>query len=217
MIITELDCRSIYPKLLYLWYGSSSQRSFAFTPGSTARLYEKHEVVLKQANLQWIPSGTCMDVILVMFKLEKSAGLRLIKTMVAFWFLNGWSSGWASERVRDKVNKWVSCFLWFQLQYGCNDSRKSCVSGRWQAWVSSFKLIEPSFKVTDAVFDLDNSSKNLLNSAKTNWKNYDWKVGILSYSPSKREKDCLWSNFLWHLWCKWCLQRKLISISFLNQ
>ena len=88
MIITELDCRSIYPKLLYLWYGSSSQRSFAFTPGSTARLYEKHEVVLKQANLQWIPSGTCMDVILVMFKLEKSAGLRLIKTMVAFSFLN---------------------------------------------------------------------------------------------------------------------------------
>ena len=148
---------------------------------------------------------------------KKSAGLRLIKTMVAFWFLNGWSSGWASERVRDKVNKWVSCFLWFQLQYGCNDSRKSCVSGRWQAWVSSFKLIEPSFKVTDAVFDLDNSSKNLLNSAKTNWKNYDWKVGILSYSPSKREKDCLWSNFVWHLWCKWCLQRKLISISFLNQ
>ena len=116
--------------------------------GKYSQVIRKHEVVFKQANLQWIPSGTCMDMILVMFKLEKSAGLRLIKTMVAFWFLNGWSSEWASERVRDKVNKWVSCFLWFQLQYGCNDSRKSCVSGRWQAWVSSFKLIEPSFKVT---------------------------------------------------------------------
>ena len=116
--------------------------------GKYSQVIRKHKVVFKQANLQWIPSGTCMDMILVMFKLEKSAGLRLIKTMVAFWFLNGWSSEWASERVRDKVNKWVSCFLWFQLQYGCNDSRKSCVSGRWQAWVSSFKLIEPSFKVT---------------------------------------------------------------------
>ena len=166
MIITELDCRSIYPKLLYLWYGSSSQRSFALKLGSTARLYEKHEFVFKQANLQWIPSGTCMDLTLVVFKLEKSAGLRLIKTMVAFWFLNGWSSGWASERVRDKVNKWVSCFLWFQFQYSCNYARKSCVSGRWQAWVSSFKFIEPSFKVTDVVFDLDNSSKNLLNFVK---------------------------------------------------
>ena len=30
-----------------------------------------------------------MDMILVMFKLEKSAGLRLIKTTVAFLFLNG--------------------------------------------------------------------------------------------------------------------------------
>ena len=118
------DCRSIYPKLLYLWYGSSSQSSFALKLESTARLYEKHEFVFKEANLQWIPSGTCMDLTLVVFKLEKSAGLRLIKTMVAFWFLNGWSSWWASERVRDKVNKWVSCFLWFQLQYGCNDSRK---------------------------------------------------------------------------------------------
>ena len=88
MNITELNCRSVYPKLLYLWYGSSSLRSFAFTPESTGRLDEKHEVVFKQANLQWIPSGTCMDVILVMFKLEKSAGLRLIKTMVAFSFLN---------------------------------------------------------------------------------------------------------------------------------
>lgn len=26
-----------------------------------------------------------------------------------------WSSGWASERVRDKGNKWMSCFLWFQF------------------------------------------------------------------------------------------------------
>ena len=180
MIITELDCRSIYPKLLHLWYGRSSLRSFAFTPGSTARLYEKHEVVLKQANLRWIPSGTCMDVILVMFKLEKSAGLRLIKTMVAFSFLNRWSSGWASERVRaDKVNKWVSCFLWFQFQYSCNNARKSCVSGRWQAWVSSFKFIEPSFKVTDVVFDLDNSSKNLLNFVKKKWKNLSLKSRYL--------------------------------------
>ena len=160
-MIYKSDCRSIYPKLLYLWYGNSSQSSFALTLGSTARLYEKHEFVFKQANLQSIPSGTCMDVILVMFKLEISAGLRLIKTMVVFWFLNGWTSEWASERVRDKVNKWVSCFLWLQFKYGCNNARKSCVSGRWQAWVSSFKLIEPSFKVIDVVFNLDNSSKNL--------------------------------------------------------
>ena len=63
------------------------------TPGSTGRLYEKHEFVLKEANLQSIPSGTCMDVILVVLKLQKSPGMRLMKTVVAFWFLSGWSSG----------------------------------------------------------------------------------------------------------------------------
>ena len=65
------------------------------------------------------------------------------------------------------------------------------VSGRWRAWVSTFKLIEPSFKVTVVVFDLDNSYKNLLNLVKPNWKNLPLKSSYRYpelYSNQRRER-----------------------------
>ena len=84
MIITELN----YIFVIFVVWKQLTEELCIHT-GKYSQVIRKHEVVFKQANLQWIPSGTCMDMILVMFKLEKSAGLRLIKTMVAFLFLNG--------------------------------------------------------------------------------------------------------------------------------
>ena len=87
MIINELNCRSIYPKLLYLWYGSSSLRSFAFTPGSIARLYENMKSFLNRLIYSGYHQGhQCMDMILVMFKLDNSSKnlLNFVKKMEKF-------------------------------------------------------------------------------------------------------------------------------------
>ena len=70
------------------------------TLGSTARLYEKHEFVFKEANLQSKPSGTCMEVILVMFKLEKERRFEVDKNHGSL-LVSEWVIEWVSERASE--------------------------------------------------------------------------------------------------------------------